>query len=205
VRPLIFILAVAITIVVALTIVRRHRERSDFQVVYSSTRSETLPKLWTLPEFTLSERSGQPATLSGLKGKVWVADFFYTTCPGPCPMLTSRLSDLHKALSKDEAVRLVSISSDPEKDTPEVLRAYARQFGASERWLFLTGPKTDIYRLANEGFKLALAEDPTAKEPISHSTKLVLVDRTGTVRGFYDGLAEDQKRLLADVRRLAKE
>jgi protein SCO1/2 len=102
-------------------------------------------------------------------------------------------------------VRLVSLTSDPESDTPEVLREYAQRYAASERWLFLTGPKPAVYALANEGFKLGLAEDPKAREPITHSTKLALIDRQGTVRGFYDGLGGDVSRIVADIRRLEQE
>jgi protein SCO1/2 len=165
-----------------------------------------LQPLWSLPDFKLTERSEAPVTLGDLKGKVWIADFFYTTCPGPCPMMTSRLSDLHKELSSEADVRFVSISTDPAKDTPEVLKQYAQRFAASDRWLFLTGEKQEIYRLANEGFKLSLTEDPAAAEPITHSTKLVLVDRTGTVRGFYEGIGEeDTQRIVTHVRRLLTE
>ncbi|MHA3771099.1 SCO family protein [Verrucomicrobiota bacterium sgz303538] len=165
-----------------------------------------LQPLWSIPDFKLTERNAQPVSLGDLKGKVWIADFFYTTCPGPCPMMTSRLSDLHKDLKGEADVRFVSISTDPSKDTPEVLKQYADRFGASERWLFLTGDKQQIFKLANEGFKLNLVEDPKAEEPITHSTKLVLVDRTGTVRGFYEGIGEeDTKRIVKHVRRLLDE
>lgn len=165
-----------------------------------------LEPLWAIPDFKLIERSEQPVSLADLKGKVWIADFFYTTCPGPCPMMTSRLSDLQKQLGDEADLRLVSISTDPTKDTPEVLKQYAEKFGATERWLFLTGDKEQIFRLANDGFKLSLVEDPSAAEPITHSTKLVLIDRSGTVRGFYEGIGdEDTTRIVSDVRRLLNE
>src|SRR5690606_30463241 len=133
-----------------------------------------LQRYWQLPDFSLTERSGRAVSLEDLKGKVWVADFFYSTCPGPCPMMTSRLSEIHKKLAADENVRVVSITTDPQKDTPEILQAYAKNFGASDRWLFLTGEKGAIFTLAEKGFKLSVTEDPGAPEPIIHSTKLVL-------------------------------
>lgn len=158
---------------------------------------------WKLPDFSLTERSGKALTLADLKGKVWVADFFYSTCPGPCPMMKSRLSEVHKQLAGDDRVRLVSISTDPAKDTPEVLQQYAAKFGADERWLFATGEKAAIFELALRGFKLPLAENPGATEPIIHSTRLVLVDQSGTVRGTYESVgAEDTASLLRDLRRL---
>ncbi len=160
-------------------------------------------QFWPLPDFSLTERSGQTVTLADLKGKVWVADFFYSTCPGPCPMLSSRLSELQKSLGSDDRVRLVSISTDPEKDTPELLRQYAERFQAVDRWLFLTGSKAAIHGLAHDGFKLPIAENPGAPEPIIHSTRLILVDQTGAIRGLYDGLAADAaERVARDIRRL---
>jgi protein SCO1/2 len=185
-------------------------ERSDSPIVMlkppKPSENAELLKYWEIPDFSLTERSGQPVSMADLKGKVWVADFFYSTCPGPCPMMTSRLSELQKKLADEADVRLVSISTDPAKDTPEVLQAYAKNFGASERWLFLTGEKEAIFSLAQKGFKLSVSEDPTAAEPITHSTKLVLVDRSGTVRGLYEGVGEDDsERLVRDVRRLLQE
>ncbi len=165
-----------------------------------------LPKLWVLPEFSLTERSGKTLTLNDLKGKVWVADFFYTSCPGPCPMLSSRFSDVQKALGDTKGVRLVSISTDPEKDTTEILNEYAKRFGAGEDWYFVTGDKAEIYKLGNKGFKLSVTEDPTASEPITHSTRLALVDQNGVVRGFYDGTdAQKVPQLVRDIHALLQE
>jgi protein SCO1/2 len=143
-----------------------------------------------------------------MKGKVWVVDFFYSSCPGPCPALTSRLSEVHQEFSGDARVGFLSVSSDPEKDTPEVLRAYATKFKADDRWHFLTGPKGRVYDLANNGFKLSLKEVPDAPEPISHSTRLALVDREGWVRGFYEGVGEESssagRRLKEDIEALLR-
>lgn len=179
---------------------------SPFEVMKPPAGVAELQPLWPVPDFHLTERSAKAVTLSDLKGKVWIADFFYTSCPGPCPMMSSRLSDLHKELGSEADVRFVSISTDPTKDTPDVLNLYAQKFGASGHWLFLTGEKQAIYRLANEGFKLSLTEDPSAAEPITHSTKLALVDRTGVIRGFYEGVGEeDTQRITKHIRRLLAE
>ncbi|HYR57024.1 MAG TPA: SCO family protein, partial [Chthoniobacteraceae bacterium] len=90
-----------------------------------------------------------------------------------------------------------------EKDTPEVLADYARKFGAGERWLFLTGTKAAIHDLALNGFKLPIAEDPSAAEPITHSTRLILVDQTGAIRGLYDGVGGNGvEQIMRDIRRL---
>jgi protein SCO1 len=169
-------------------------------------QSEELPKLWPLPDFKLTERRGQTVALQDLKGKIWIADFIYTTCPGPCPLLSGRFGELQSQLAFAPDVRFVSISSDPENDTPEVLRAYAARFHATDRWLFLTGDKEQIHALANQGFKLSVVETPGAAERIIHSTRFALVDRQGFVRGVYDGLdAQASERLVADVRKLLGE
>jgi protein SCO1/2 len=183
------------------------KRQEPFEMLKAPAEQETeLRKLWPLPDFKLTERNGKTVQLGDLAGKVWIADFFYTTCPGPCPMLSSRLTEIQGQLANEQDVRLVSISTDPEKDTPAVLELYADKFKAGERWLFLTGDKQAIYDLGNKGFKLSVSEDPGNTEPITHSTKLGLVDRAGVVRGFYEGVGEEgTARLIRDVRRLLKE
>lgn len=198
-----------LTALLGLALTGCNRTDSPFEVMQPPPGSEAapeLPKHWALPDFTLIERSGRTHSLADLRGKVWVADFFYTTCPGPCPMMSSRLSALQEKLSVAADVRLVSISTDPAKDTPEVLGKYAERFKAGANWLFFTGEKEVIFELANKGFKLSVTEERNNPEPITHSTKLVLVDREGFVRGFYEGLGEDHTtRLLADIERLRRE
>jgi protein SCO1 len=141
-----------------------------------------------------------------LAGKIWIADFIYTTCPGPCPMISTRMSELQKPLEKTD-VHLVSFSVDPEKDAPQVLRGYAEKLHAEpKRWDFLTGPKSAIYDLSHNGFKLAIS-DGTAEAGIPvHSTRLVLVDRHGEIRGYYEATEADAvTKLLADTSHLLRE
>ncbi|MEE8170421.1 MAG: SCO family protein, partial [Phycisphaerae bacterium] len=174
------------------------------------TLVRNLPVLYELPAFTLTERSG--AALSGrdLAGRVWIADFIFTFCAGPCPMMTQRMGELQASLADLEKLRLVSFSVDPLRDTPDVLTTYAKRFGAdAERWLFLTCKDEQIIRdLAIDGFKL-LARDATPDElekgtdAILHSTNFVLVDVLGRVRGFYDALEPaSMEQLLSDARKL---
>lgn len=112
-----------------------------------------------VPEFSLVERSGQTVTKADVLGNVWVADFIFTRCPDVCPLVSSHMAALQEDLRTEDALRLVSITVDPTHDTPEVLRQYAMRFGAhAQRWLFLTGDKEHIYRLAHEGFHLAVGE-----------------------------------------------
>ena len=144
-----------------------------------------------VPEFTLTERSGQPFDSASLKGKVWLASFFFTACPGPCPRMNARLQEVQQALNKDKHgdVRIVSLSIAPEMDTPEVLRKYAERFHASpDHWLFLTGDRNRIYDLAHQVFTFAVqkVDDPADPNAYVHSTRIALVDRDGVVRGSFD-------------------
>ena len=173
----------------------------------SSAGRARLPVYGTLPEFELVERGGSGVSLQSLQGKVWVADFIFTHCAGPCPLLSSRMSRLQEAVRDLDGVRLVSFTVDPERDTPEVLAEYARRYQAdAERWLFLTGPKEPLYRLVGEGFRLAVDDGGPQAGLITHSTRFVLVDQQGRVRGYYDGaepgtadaLLPDIRALLAD-------
>lgn len=175
-----------------------------------SADAEPLPVLFSLPPFTLTDQDARPFGSEQLVGRVWVADFIFTECPGMCPILSRRMAALQDALRGDPAfddVRLVSFSVDPETDTPEVLRAYADRHGAEPgRWSLLTGSREAIWELSKEGFRLAVAESPGSEEgPFLHSGKLVLVDRESRIRGYYDGLEpQSQAALLADLRQLAR-
>lgn len=175
-----------------------------FQMKY---QEPPLQKFKTLPDFKLTERSGKAMGLADLNGKVWLADFIYTTCPGTCPMLSSQLTQLQEKVLKNPDTLLVSISINPDHDTPEVLKLYAEKFQASpDRWLFFTGEKSKVRDLINNGFMLAAGDFVDANKEIVHSTKLVLVDRTGNIRAFYDGLSsEGYDRIQRDIQRLLRE
>ena len=167
--------------------------------------------LGRLPEFSLRDHTGRPATLAGLKGRIWVADFIFTRCGGACPAMTARMARLRRALPDE--IEFVSFTVDPANDTPEVLARYAANFKADARWRFVTGRQKDLYALSTEGFKLAAMEIPPNRQkpgegdgPFLHSSKFVLVDRAGEIRGYYDSEDEDDmKKLAADVGRLQGE
>ncbi|MBM4264135.1 MAG: SCO family protein [Deltaproteobacteria bacterium] len=162
-----------------------------------------------VPDFTLTERSGKPIALANLQGKVWIADFIYTTCTDTCPLQSAEMAKLQSELADVTNLRLVSFSVDPTKDTPAVLQAYAARFKAdAERWLFLTGDKEQISNLVQGGFRLSAAplkQDGT-DTVILHSPRFVLVDSTATIRGYYDSREPDALlRLKQDLRALVKE
>src|SRR5205823_14482782 len=124
------------------------------QVEINALQRRTVSSYGAVPHFQLINQEGQPFDSARLAGKIWIADFIYTTCPGPCPMISSRMSELQQPLEKTD-VHLVSFTVDPTKDTPEVLRAYAEKLHAQAgRWDFLTGPQPIIYELSRDGFKL---------------------------------------------------
>lgn len=191
-----------------------------------NARPEPLPIIATLPDFTLIESSGQRVSLNDLRGRVWVADFFFTYCAGPCPVMSRRMKELRHILKdqKMEDVVCVSISVDPARDTPRVLKEYGQMMQAEQgQWLFLTGQKPQIFDLAVHGFKVAVADESQAQDQILHSTRFVLVDRVGRIRGYYKALADDEEmdpslatsgrglprdikmRLLSDITALRKE
>ena len=144
-------------------------------------------------------------------GQIWFAAFFFSSCPGPCPVLSSRLAELAQAVGRTKGkVRVVSITVDPAVDTPERLRAYAQKYGAGKNWWFLTGPLPEIYRIAREGFKLAVEENPpetvAQNGKMLHSTKIAMVDGQGRVRGYYNGTDADLlARVLPDLGDLMRE
>ena len=121
-------------------------------------------------------------------------------------MLTARMAAVHQEFAREDRVRFVSITTDPVADTPAALRDYATRFKADARWSFLTGDKATIWNLCQTGFKLSVVESPNGPEPITHSSRLVLVDKTGAVRGTYDGVGDDgPKKIIEDIRRLLAE
>ena len=127
-----------------------------------------------------------------LTGKIWIGNFIFTRCTATCPAQTANLVTLRKRLEKlpgGADVELISITVDPDYDTPDVLAAYGEQAGAdTEHWHFLSGSREEIWRLCKTGFKLAVDDaPPDANTLILHSDKFILVDRRGRIRGFFAG------------------
>jgi protein SCO1 len=168
-------------------------------------RRSGLPIYDTVPNFTLTERSGKNISLDDLKGQVWVADFIFTNCADICPMMSTRMKDL-QGTAAEHGIRLVSFTVDPNRDTAEVLKSYADQYGAQgDRWLFLTGKEQYIHQLAIKGFHLGVQREQQ-DNPILHSNKFVLVDRRGRIRGYFESeTPEDKHRLIRAIEALQKE
>ena len=159
--------------------------------------------LFNVPAFTLTDQNNQPITDQSLRGKPWIAAFIFTNCAGPCPMMSSNMAKLQKRVP-DANLRLVSFTVDPTRDTPAVLKQYAQRFGADEsRWSFVTGTEQQMQDVA-KGMLMA-AVPATATESIIHSTKFLLVDKDGGVRGVYSSDAQGMDKLAADAATLAAE
>lgn len=175
-------------------------------LIYQGTREHAMlnriPEIKQLPDFRLVNQSNETVTLDSLKGYFWVASFIFTNCAGSCPTMVFQMAELQNSISEELPVRFVSITVDPDRDTPEVLYAYAERVGAEhDRWFFLTGEANEIYALSREGFLLGVdPEGGTFIEPIMHSQRFVLVDDRGVIRGYYDGFDEDEvERLRKDL------
>lgn len=175
-------------------------------VEVNALQQRTVSNFGAVPTFELTNQNGKPFGSAQLAGQIWIADFIFTTCPGPCPMMTTRMAELQKPLRKSD-VHLVSFTVDPDKDTPEVLRVYAEKAKADPaRWDFLTGPKDTIYKLSHDGFKLGVSDGSDEAGVPVHSTRMVLVDRRGQIRGYYDALEADGiTKLLADANHVMRE
>ena len=197
-------------------VLRRARHLFPFLIIASTIgvftgclkkNAAELPVLGNVPDFSLTERSGKPFSSAELDGKIWIADFIFTNCAGTCPIMTSAMAEIQTSLVEQKLydVKLVSISVDPDRDTPEALSTFANGYGAdSTRWYFLTGDGKAIQELANQGFHLAAATPQGgAEEQIIHSNRFVLVDRHANIRGYYDGTDEEAvKKLLTDLKNL---
>ena len=171
-------------------------------LIKKSNSNSGLPVLGTIPEFYFTDSQDKIISRADLDGKVWVADFIFTTCNMACPVLTGNMNLVHKEFQNNDNVRIVSISVYPEYDTPEVLKKYASQYDANtNRWHFLTGPEENVQDVIKNGFKMGDYEDI-----IFHSEKFALVDQKGRLRGYYSGMqTEDVARLKKDMKKLLKE
>ena len=176
-----------------------------------------LPIIGPVADFALTNQNGRGVSLADLRGRVWVADIIFTRCPGPCLKMTRQMKDLQEALPAANPARFVTLTTDPTFDNPAILRTYAGRFDAdTNRWMFLTGLRNEIAKLAGESLKLTALENPPEKREspqdlFAHSTIFVIVDRRAQLRGVFETTGEGidpvqvKAQLLAAVRRLERE
>jgi len=166
------------------------------------TSTRQIPVYGQAPMFEFTDSEGKLFNTRQLSGKIWVTDFFFTTCGSICPVMTANMAKLYRSYKLEDDVAFVSVTVNPETDTPERLREYAAKFDADPaQWHFLTGDREEITRVAVNGFKVGSVD-----EPVFHSSYFILVDRRGRIRGYYDSL--DQRNIRAvfkDIAQLLKE
>lgn len=174
--------------------------------------AEVLPVISRAGSFQLTNQFGLRVTDEALAGYVWVVDVIFTRCPGQCHRLSQQMRQLQHQVPLGAPVRFLSLTADPEYDTPEVLRRYAGRYGADgASWMFLAGTKAELYRLAMEGLKFSVVEtDPkqatTLEDLFIHSASFALVDRQGRLRSMVQSEDPDStQRILQQIQLLAGE
>lgn len=183
-------------------------------LLYVQTRQSRsyLPEYFAVLPFTLTNQAGREITLRDFQNKVWLADIIFTRCAGPCPRMTDEMAKLAAKFSAESDLKFATLTTDPDYDTPAVLKRYAEKFEADPaRWHFLTGTKAAIKAVAQDSLKLGSEEkDPAHQQNENdlfiHSTVFVLIDKTGKIRGFYESLEPGfQEKISADIRSLLQE
>lgn len=179
----------------------------DAKTVVIDGKEKTDTIYHTIPPFKFINQDGDTVTEKIIEEKIFVADFFFTTCPSICPKMMKQMERINEAKEGLEDFFIISHTVDPAHDTVEVLAEYAKLVHAdSKRWILVTGNRKDIYDIGVDGYKLAVDEDPRAPGGFLHSELFVLVDKQKRVRGYYDGTDTAQVgKLINDINILAAE
>ena len=190
----------------------------SFLQINRSRHLQVLRVIGPVADFTLTNQDGQLMTLADFTNHVWVADIVFTRCAGPCPRMTGQMRSLQNLLPPDSAAKLVTLTTDPEFDSPAVLKKYGQRFNADfNRWTFLTGTKSEIAALASGSLKLSavpvkLEDQKDVADLFIHTTIFVIVDKHARLRGFFetggdgvDWTNSVQPKLLQSVRQLENE
>ncbi|HEX4264354.1 MAG TPA: SCO family protein [Verrucomicrobiae bacterium] len=191
---------------------------ASFALVFAKAeRHNSLPVYGQVAEFSLTNQDSATVSLANLRGNVWIADIIFTRCPGPCLRMTRQMKELQDALPKKAQTKLISLTTDPDYDTPAILKTYAERAGSNlSRWTFLTGTKLQIAGLATGSLKLSavekkLDERATPEDLWVHSTIFVIVDKHAQLRGVYQTGGEDvdwtveKQKILAAASELERE
>jgi protein SCO1/2 len=172
-------------------------------LLISCATEPPLQSYGVVPDFTLTDQTGAIFySKAKLDGHVWVADFIYTNCGGPCPRMSTQMNQIRRAIDDNPDVQSVSFTIDPDRDTPEVLAQYGKRYKAEPAvWHLLTGTKPELKKLSWDAFHLG-----DVNGDLEHSTRFVLVDRKSRIRGYYDSAeSESIPKLVADIKRLLKD
>lgn len=181
-------------------------------------KKNVLPPLGKISDFTLTNQDSKATTLADLTNHVWIADIIFSRCAGPCPRMTAQMKDFEDKLSADKNAKLVTLTTDPDFDSPEILKRYGERFGADfSRWTFLTGTKMQIGNLAANSLKLSavpidVKDQKNAADLFIHTTIFVIVDKHAQLRGIFqtggdgvDWTNDVEPRLIKTVHRLERE
>ena len=142
----------------------------------------------TVPEFEFDGHLGRKISNGDFEGSYYIANFFFTNCPGICPIMSTQMTRLQKEFEAFDNVKILSHTVDPEKDSVDALNDYAEIYGAIDyKWHFVTGDKKDLYRQARKGYFVTADEGDGGPEDFIHSEKFMLIDREGHIRGYYNG------------------
>lgn len=173
-------------------------------------RNRGIPPVKAVPSFNLHDGTRSEATLDNFAEKIWLANFIFTRCSGPCPRVMAQMQALRKRLDKHPEVLFATFTVDPDHDDPDTMEAYRSRFAPDDpRWLFLTGPRKDMLDIIVKGFLLPVAPEAEENVPTEglflHSSRIVLVDQQGRIRQYYDGESRDDfHKLLEDIDYLSK-
>ncbi len=161
----------------------------------------------TVGNFAFKNQEGETITSSSLENKIYVADFFFTSCPSICPKMTTQMKRFAAAFKENENVKIISFTVDPKRDTVAKLKKFADKFGInSSQWNLLTGDRNDIYELGVYGYLLSAQEDALAPGGFLHSSQMVLIDKQKRIRGIYEGTkTKEVDRMIEDAKVLLEE
>ncbi|WP_166962867.1 SCO family protein [Yeosuana marina] len=190
--------------------IAREDSRTDFVGEHKSTPSDLAfikinGKSKKVPHFSFINQDGKTITENDYKGKVYIVEFFFTTCPTICPRMNANLVKIQNEFTDFDNFGVASFTINPEHDTPEVLKAYAKKYGVTNpNWNLMTGNQEDIYKLANEGFNLYTAQDDSVPAGFEHSGNFALIDKNGFIRSrvvggnpiiFYNGIISESEKV----------
>jgi protein SCO1/2 len=161
----------------------------------------------TITDFKFVDQDSNWVTNNTFKDKIYVADFFFTTCPTICPVMKKEMLRVYEKFEDNEEVAILSHTIDPEHDNVEVLKDFADRLDVqTEKWHFVTGKKEDIYAIGQKSYMVTAMEDQAAPGGFIHSGAFILVDKNGRIRGLYDGTVPEQvDKLMADIPKLLAE
>ena len=191
--------------------------KSDRLNVLTNAKESNLVKIGAAPKFTLTNQKNKKISNADYTGKVFVLEFFFSTCPTICPKMNASLKEVQQQFNGMKDFGIASITINPENDTPEVLKKHMKELGiTSENWNFLTGEKAYIYEIANKGFNMYAAQNSKVNGGFEHSGLFALIDKNGVIRCrkddfgnpilYYDGLEKSGvTAIIEDIKLLLQE